>query len=143
MYLSSKLWFLAAVKETEISEELFISLVGLFFFLGLRSHRRRFQNDFIQSTRSAPLRANRVSKEAKLYKAFRLMQFLLYFWLRVEKTLKNGPKFAKVPSNDDFETAFLVSFNFVWKVELKIEQIHVLCKFPHHFTPQRAQGVNS
>ena len=37
MYLSSKLWFLAAVKETETSEELFISLVGLIFFLGLRS----------------------------------------------------------------------------------------------------------
>ena len=28
---------MAAVKETETSEELFISLVGLIFFLGLRS----------------------------------------------------------------------------------------------------------
>ena len=61
-------------------------------------HRRRFHNDFIQSIRSVPLKVVRVSKEVKLYKEFKFMEFLLYFWLRIEKTLKDCPKLAKIPS---------------------------------------------
>ena len=44
------------------------------------------------------MRAVRVSKEAKLYKELKLMEFLLYFWLRIEKTKKNCPKLINVLS---------------------------------------------
>ena len=106
-------------------------------------HRRRFHNDFIQSTRSAPLRTVRVSKEAKLYKKFKFMEFLLYFWLRIEKTLKNCPKLAKVPSKWWFWDSFFNLIQFWLKSRAKIKQIQVLYNFPLHFTPQRAQGVYS
>ena len=110
---------------------------------GKQVHRGRFHNDFIQSTRSAPLRAIRVSKEAKLYKEFKFMEFLLYFWLRIEKTLKNCPKLAKVPSKWWFWDSFFNLIQFWLKSRAKIKQIQVLYNFSLHFTPQRAQGVYS
>ena len=106
-------------------------------------HRRKFHNDFIQSIRSVPLSTVRVSKEAKLYKEFKFMEFLLYLWLRSEKMLKNYPKLAKVPSKWWFWESFLNLIQSRLKSRAKNKQIQVLYNFALHFTPQRAQGAYS
>ena len=55
------------------------AIFGQRFFLNSEMHRGRFHDYFIQSTRTAPLRAARVSNKAKKYKKFKFVEFLLYF----------------------------------------------------------------
>ena len=63
--------------------------------LELPGHRGRNHENFVQTYRSAPLRAVRVSKEAKYYKEYKIVKFLLYFQLITEKMLKNCQKQEK------------------------------------------------
>ena len=101
-------------------------------------HRRRFNNDYIQSTRSAHLRTVRVSNKAKLYKEFKFIEFLLYFWLRIEKLLKDCLKLAKVTSKWWFWDSFFNLIQFWLKSRARIKQIHDVYNFPLYSTPQRA-----
>ena len=89
-------------------------------------HRGRFHDDFIQTYSSAPLRAARVSKEAKYYKEYKILMFLLYFQLMIEKTLKNCRNMEKYLQNVDFGVGFFISFNFDWKVEQKLNKVKSL-----------------
>ena len=90
-----------------------------------------------------PLRGVKVSKEPRLYKEFKFIEFLLYFWLRIEKTLKKCPKLAKYLQNDQFCVSVFNLIQFWLKSRAKIKQIQVLYNFSLHFTPHRAQGAYS
>ena len=61
-------------------------------------HRWRFHDYFIQTSRSAPLRKVRVSKEGKLYKEYKFMDFLLYFPLINKEIVEKLPELANVPT---------------------------------------------
>ena len=95
------------------------------------THRGRNHDDFVQTYRSAPLRAVRVSKEGKCLKEYKIVKFWLYFQLITEKILKNCLNKKRYLRNIGFGEDFFISFNFDWKVEQKLNKVKFLIVSPY------------